>query len=83
MTTRWKILVLALVAYAIWMTYAVADLANSAFSQAWDADYHEPKDFAETVWGARDLAKIHMGMVAIGVVAVVALVGDIVTRKAK
>ena len=77
MTTPWKVLIIALVAYAIWMTFAVSDLANSAFRQAWDAEFHEVHGFSDTVWGAEKLGRIHTGMVLIGVAAVIALLAEL------
>ncbi len=81
MTTPWKVLILALVAYSIWMTLAVTDLANSAFEQAWDAEFHEVKEFSDTVWGAKKIGEIHTGMALIGLVAGVALVIDFASRR--
>lgn len=81
MNGYWKLLVVGLVVYALYITHALLDLLDATFGIAWDNSFHESKAIGDTVWGARAVESIHTGEILLGLIAVAAVVIELVSRR--
>jgi hypothetical protein len=80
MTSYWKMLVVGLVIYSIYITHMLLGLLDDTFGIAWDSSFHESKSIGDTVWGAQALASIHTGEALLGLVAFAAVVVGLFSR---